>query len=152
ASSVTVVDPGYKLVNITSLRTPGVNSTTSKYIVVDICTSEAQDSALLAPGVVGVPTVNPVTGDRERELFGKWHALSGLAGINYTPNTDTLFYLRFARGYRPGGFGSTTAGFLPLNPYTDKERLNSYEAGTKFTLWSKLQMDISLYRYDYFDQ
>lgn len=150
----TPIEPGYRLIDVSSLGTvaPGAVTATCPgglYRNITNVVACSTFKALLAPGVVTIPIVNPVTGERERELAGKWGALTGSLGINYTPNTDTLFYFRFARGYRPGGFGSTTAGFLPLNPYTDKETIDSYETGTKFTLWSKLQLDISLFRYNY---
>src|SRR4029079_6641219 len=49
-------------------------------------------------------------------------------------------------------FGNANAGFVSLNPYADKEIIDSYEAGTKFTLWNKLQMNVSAFYYDYKDQ
>lgn len=153
-----VLEPGYRLVDVTSMTTTGAVTVACPGGVYRnvgglalACASAGNSAALLGPGVDAIPTVNPITGNRERTEHGKWQALTGSIGINYSPNEDTLIYVRYAKGYRPGGFGSGTAGYLPLNPYTDKELLDSYETGTKFTLWNKLQMNVSAFFYDYHD-
>jgi iron complex outermembrane recepter protein len=165
-----VVPPGYRLVDVTNIPFT-INPYASTFLGgacapmagapagglvrivngVQACANTNPTHALLGPGVMGLSTYNPETGERERDSFGKWHALTGSVGVDYTPNDDTLVYFRYAKGYRPGGFGSATAGFLPLNPYTDKESIDSYEIGTKFTLWNKLQMNVSGFYYDYAD-
>jgi iron complex outermembrane recepter protein len=150
----TTLEPGYSLLDVSGQGTVGAPTTacpTGTRTISGI-TGCSNQQVLLAPGVVGLTTVNPVTGNRERELFGKWSALTGSLGLDYTPNDDTLIYFRYAHGYRPGGFGNANAGFISLNPYADKEIIDSYEAGTKFTLWNKLQMNFSAFYYDYKDQ
>ncbi len=100
------------------------------------------------PGVQFVK-VDPLTGNRLRRNVGKWHALTGGFSLSYKPDEDSLYYIRYAKGYRPGGFGATSAGFLPINPYADKELLDTWEVGAKLTLWNKLQLNGDLFYYDY---
>jgi iron complex outermembrane receptor protein len=148
-----VLEPRYRLLDLGSRGTltavPSTTCASGFQRTISGLTACSNFQALLGPGVSDIATINPDTGMRERDEFGKWSALTGSLGLDYTPNDDTLVYFRYAHGYRPGGFGSATAGYLPLNPYTDKEIIDSYEVGTKFTLWNKLQMNISGFYYDY---
>lgn len=63
-----------------------------------------------------------------RTLKGEWDAFTGTAGVEYRPVDDTLLFGKYSRGYKAGGFNNL--GFA-LNPYTDSEFVDSYEAGWK---------------------
>lgn len=93
--------------------------------------------------------IDPVSGNRVRDLDGEWDALTGTFGIDYTPLDDVLIYFRMASGYRPGGFD---VGFLPAVPQVDEEVLTSYELGYKATLMDTLQLSTSAFYYDFQDQ
>jgi iron complex outermembrane receptor protein len=78
--------------------------------------------------------------------------LSGLLGVEYRPNTDTLFYGTFSKGYRSGGFpGGFAASPAQLKPF-DAENVYAYEAGFKATLLeNSFQLNASAYYYDWQD-
>jgi iron complex outermembrane recepter protein len=104
--------------------------------------------AALPRGVIRDNGIDPVTGYRSRDFESDWTAVTGSAGVDFKPTTDDLIYLRFARGYRPGGFN---AGFLYDPPMVDKESVDSYEVGYKTTLFERLQLSTSVFYYDYRD-
>lgn len=101
---------------------------------------------LMAPGTVGLPETDS-DGNRVRYLAGDWSGLTGDIGINYTPNDNTLLYARFSRGYRPGGFNAY--GFITSKPEFDKETVDSYEVGEKMLIGTSIQLNSSLFYYDY---
>lgn len=104
--------------------------------------------APLQPGVIRDRGIDPVTGYRIRDFKADWDALTGSIGLDYTPTSDDLIYLRAARGYRPGGFN---AGFLYENPTIGEELVDSFEIGYKSTLFDRLQLTASAFYYDYSD-
>jgi iron complex outermembrane receptor protein len=63
-----------------------------------------------------------------RTLKDEWEAVTGMLGVEYRPLDDTLLFGKYSRGYKAGGFNNL--GFA-LNPYTDSEFVDSYEAGWK---------------------
>jgi iron complex outermembrane receptor protein len=69
--------------------------------------------------------------------------------LDYSPNTDTLYYAGINRGVKAGSFNAPLfGGFSRYKP----EVLVSYEAGTKHTLnEGKVQINGSLFHYDYAD-
>ena len=71
--------------------------------------------------------------------------LTWLAGVNYTPNADTLIYGKVSTGYKSGGFDS-------VGPY-DPETNLAYEAGAKLTIGDRGQHIVNLagFYYDYTD-
>ena len=67
-----------------------------------------------------------------------WSATIGHLSVEYTPNDDLLYYLRFSTGFRAGGFNES--GILDLDedpadrlvdPTFPSEALRNYEAGIK---------------------
>jgi iron complex outermembrane receptor protein len=88
--------------------------------------------------------------DRRNLLDGEWHATTGTAGLEWTPNDDTLTFLKYTRGYKSGGFsaGNFAEG---RTGYTEPEYINSYEFGIKQTLAERLTANVSLFYYDYED-
>jgi iron complex outermembrane receptor protein len=104
--------------------------------------------APLPPGVIRDRGIDPVDGYRKRDFKQDWTALTGSIGVDFKPTDDNLLFLRYARGYRPGGFN---AGFLYDPPMVDKESLDSYEIGWKATLFERLQVSTTAFFYDYRD-
>ena len=41
-----------------------------------------------------------------QSLAGEWHATTGTAGLEWTPNDDTLAFVKYTRGYKSGGFNA----------------------------------------------
>jgi iron complex outermembrane receptor protein len=92
--------------------------------------------------------VNP-DGGLTRNLEGEWDGVSGTAGFQWRPNDDTNLYLRYARGYKAGGF-IASANMAP-GVYAEPEYLNSYELGWKQTFGGRFQLNSAVFFYDYTD-
>jgi iron complex outermembrane receptor protein len=104
-----------------------------------------QPNIPLPPGVVSRPTLDPATGNWVRQLQASWNAVTGTAGLEWTPNDNVLGYFKYSRGYKAGGLN---AGSIVAVPETNPEFLNAYEIGAK---WStrKFQINEAIYFYDY---
>ena len=100
-----------------------------------------------APGVDG-PAVAQANGSYDRRLDGQWGAVTGTAGLEYSPNATTLTYAKYSRGYKSGGFNG---GPIVADPETLPETINAYEAGAKEVFNRKLQANLALFYYDYTD-
>jgi iron complex outermembrane receptor protein len=95
--------------------------------------------------------INPVNGVATRELAASWEEVTGVLGVDWTPDDDTLIYGKYNRGYKPGGLGcADTNCNLTVTPYTDKELVNAFELGYKRE-WSdwNLTTNATLFYYDY---
>jgi iron complex outermembrane receptor protein len=99
------------------------------------------------PGVVGPPTLNPATGFFSRGLSASWSAVTGTAGAEWTPDSHSLVYAKYSRGYKAGGFNAG-AGIV-VSPETEPEFLDAYEAGAKHDFGRTLQINSALFFYDY---
>ena len=75
--------------------------------------------------------------------------MSGTVGLQWQPSDDTNLYLRYARGYKAGGF-IASANMAP-GVYADPEYLNSYELGWKQTFGGRFQLNTAVFFYDYKD-
>ena len=99
--------------------------------------------------VLGPVFVDPTTGQKHRSLKADWQGWTGTAGLDWTPDPDTLAYAKFTRGYKAGGFN---AGSLTAFPSTKAEFINAYEVGLKKDLLDRtLQANLSAFYYDYKD-
>ncbi|HEY5107935.1 MAG TPA: TonB-dependent receptor [Caulobacteraceae bacterium] len=103
------------------------------------------------PGVVGPTVYNSQTGFATRFYDAHWSALTGTAGVEWTPNADTLLYAKYSRGYKAGGFDIGIGTTLGPSPETNPEHVNSYEIGFKKDFGRTLQTNVSLFYYDYTD-
>jgi iron complex outermembrane receptor protein len=80
-------------------------------------------------------------------------AVTGRAGIDFTPTADSLLYLSYSRGYRSGAFNGqflfSFSDFTNVRP----ETLDSVEVGWK-TQWfdHRLQLDGAIFHYQYKNQ
>jgi iron complex outermembrane receptor protein len=62
-----------------------------------------------------------------------WSKFTPQATLSWTPSTDVLTYLKFATGYKGGGFENDAAsGAVAATPY-EPETVNNYELGIKWT-------------------
>ncbi|MBS0365216.1 MAG: TonB-dependent receptor [Proteobacteria bacterium] len=89
------------------------------------------------------PVVTPVP------LHGSnnWNDFSPRVVLNYKPDTNTLLYVSWTRGYQAGGFNA----LAPVSHYAP-EKVRSYEAGLKSYLPAyRLTFNASLYYYQYLD-
>jgi outer membrane receptor protein involved in Fe transport len=89
----------------------------------------------------------------DANLAQKEHNLSWRAGLNYKPARDTLLYALVSRGYKAGGYpaalNTNATEFTPVR----QERLTSYEAGAKVSLFNgALRANVAGFYYDYRDK
>jgi len=85
-------------------------------------------------------------GDYQRCLGDHSSSVSGTAGIEWTPDHDTLIYARYNRGYKAFGLN---AGVISANPEAAPEHVNDYEVGLKKTFGHSLTIDADAFYYDY---
>jgi len=83
------------------------------------------------------------------EGIGKYHALTPKFGVQYQATRAILFYASATRGYKSGGFNTTSRtasaalGFQP-------ETLWDYEAGLKSEFLDRhIRLNLSVFHYDY---
>jgi len=92
-----------------------------------------------------------VTGNAYRDLYTTFEEVTGVLGVDWTPDSDTLVYGKYNRGYKPGGLGCAAVNCsLVVTPFTDKELVDAFELGYKKT-WSDwdLTTNATLFYYDY---
>lgn len=115
-------------------------------------------TGVAARGVTNVTTTNPLgiykdntTGNVYRDLEASWEEVTGVLGVDWTPDDDTLIYGKYNRGYKPGGLGcAATFCLMVPTPYTDKELVDAFELGFKreWPEWN-LTTNATLFYYDY---
>jgi iron complex outermembrane receptor protein len=105
----------------------------------------ATPAGCLYPGVKGIPNLQ-ANGLWNRNLGANWHAPTGTVGLEWTPNPNTLGYLKYSRGYKSGGFNAST---ISVNPESQAEHIDAFEIGGKETFDKALQINAALYYYNY---
>jgi iron complex outermembrane receptor protein len=101
------------------------------------------------PGVTGPTTYNPATGFASRHYYATWQAVTGTAGLEWTPDSDTLVYGKYSRGYKSGGYNIGIFTVLSFQPLTAAEHVDSFEIGLKKTLFRTLTADMAAFYYNY---
>lgn len=115
--------------------------------VLDATQGISLDVTQSATGCVGC--VASPNGGLRRNLKADYNGVSGTLGLQWHPTDETNVYLRYARGYKAGGF-IASANMAP-GVYADPEYLNSYEFGWKQQLGGRFQLNTALFYYDYKD-
>ena len=105
----------------------------------------------LPKGVTSLTTYNPANGLATRQYNASWQSPSGTLGIEWTPDTDSLFYAKYGRGYKSGGYNIGIFTVLSFNPWTAAEHVNSFEVGAKHTFGHFLTANAAVFYYDYSD-
>jgi iron complex outermembrane recepter protein len=94
----------------------------------------------------GVGVYNAATGFEDRTLGATWSAVTGEATVTWQPDTTTLLYAKYSRGYKTGGFnGGQVAAF----PETAPEYVDAIEGGVKKSLGSVFQVNGAVFFYNY---
>jgi iron complex outermembrane receptor protein len=94
---------------------------------------------------------DPLTGNAFRDLEASWEEVTGVLGVDWTPDNDTLIYAKYNRGYKPGGLGCANVFcVLVPTPYTDQETVDAVELGFKrdWRSWNLVTNAVAFY-YDY---
>jgi iron complex outermembrane receptor protein len=92
------------------------------------------------------PCIINAAGAAATTLDAHWDALTGVAGVSWTPATDILAYAKYSRGYKAGGFNS---GINAVNPETAAETVDAFEVGYKETFGRTFQANVATFYYDY---
>jgi iron complex outermembrane receptor protein len=106
-------------------------------------------SGNLLPGVKTATVIDPTTGLAKRELDASWEATTGTVGLEWTPNSDTLVYGKYSRGYKAGGFNSGIVAPVVQFPLTDAEHNDAFEVGLKWNYGRTFQANLAAYYYNY---
>src|SRR5271163_453804 len=85
-------------------------------------------------------------GAAQTSLDDHWDAVTGTAGVSWTPATDILAYAKYSRGYKAGGFNS---GINAVDPETAMETVDAFEVGYKQTLGRTFQANVATFYYNY---
>jgi iron complex outermembrane receptor protein len=93
----------------------------------------------------GPCTIN-AAGAAQTSLDAHWDAVTGVAGVSWTPATDILGYAKYSRGYKAGGFNS---GQNFPDPETSQETVDAFEVGYKQTFGRTFQANLATFYYDY---
>jgi iron complex outermembrane receptor protein len=101
------------------------------------------------PKGVDGPTIYGADGFATRKYDASWDAVTGTAGVDWTPSEDTLAYGKYSRGYRSGGFNVGIFTVLAPSPWTNKESVDSFEVGLKKSVGDWLTANMALYHYGY---
>jgi iron complex outermembrane receptor protein len=103
----------------------------------------------LPRGVTGLTTYNPVNGLASRSYHSSWDALTGTVKVDWTPDDATLVYGSYSKGYKSGGFNIGIFTVLSFSPWTDKEKVDSFEIGAKHSFGDWLTVNTALFHYAY---
>ena len=129
---------------------PGLTATQLGSLTPNIDLTAAAVGALLTQGFPGAGKtfINANTGFAERDLNATWTAVTGEATLDFTPDRDSLYYFRYARGYKSGGFSTYTIGALPE---TSPEYVDSFEIGAKKTIGRTITLNGAAFYYNYYN-
>ncbi|MBA3810142.1 MAG: TonB-dependent receptor [Caulobacteraceae bacterium] len=119
----------------------------SLFPAIDVTT--ALTSTAPAKGVTCATTLQTTgrfAGDVQRCLGDHSDALTGTAGIEWTPDRDTLVYVRYNRGYKAFALN---AGLVHADPEALPEHVDDFEGGVKKTFGRTLTVDADAFYYDY---
>jgi len=93
----------------------------------------------------GPCTIN-AAGAAQTSLDAHWDAVTGVAGVSWTPAPDILGYAKYSRGYKAGGFNS---GINAVDPETAAETVDAFEVGYKQTIGRTFQANLATFYYNY---
>jgi len=96
--------------------------------------------------VASIATSGPFDGAAVRCLSDKSSAVTGTAGIEWTPDDETLVYARYNRGYKAFALN---AGWVGYSAEAAPEHVNDYEVGFKKTFNHNFILDVDGFYYDY---
>lgn len=73
-------------------------------------------------------------------------------GIDYRPNSDTMIYASWSRGFRSGGFSPRAGSAASASKSYQPETVDSYEVGGKFDLFDRrVQLNVAAFVSKYKD-
>jgi iron complex outermembrane receptor protein len=97
------------------------------------------------PGVCSNTAVDLANGFATRQYCNKWSAVTGTAGIQWTPDADTNAYFRYSRGYKDGGLRIGIDTTIGNSPNTNAEHSDNFEIGLKRSFGRTFQANLALF-------
>ena len=94
-------------------------------------------------------TYDPANGLATRHYNSTWSSPSGTLGLEWTPDPDSLYYAKYGRGYKSGGYNIGIFTVLSFEPWTDAEHVDSFEIGAKHTFGHFLTANLAAFWYNY---
>ena len=91
-------------------------------------------------------SVNPFNFNRKDH----WNNLSPMASLDYQFSPATMAYLRYAKGFKSGGFNGRANEVGSATQY-DPETVDSFEAGLKTTVARQLRFNVAVFHNSYKD-
>ena len=85
-------------------------------------------------------------GQWARNFGATWGAWTGEITLNWQPDSETLAYAKYSRGYKTGGFNSS---YIAANPETAPEYVDAGEIGAKKLFGSIFQINGAVFYYNY---
>ena len=113
----------------------------------DITSALVSHNGLGDKGTCSLPTLLP-NGVYTRCLSDSSSAVTGTAGVEWTPDHETLAYARYSRGYKAFGLN---AGTIAPQPESAPEHVDDYELGLKKSFGRTLTLDMAVFYYSYQD-
>ena len=111
----------------------------------DITSAVISSNGLNDKGACSLPTVQ-ANGTYTRCLNDSSSATTGTAGVEWTPDHETLAYARYSKGYKAFGLN---AGTIAPQPESAPEHVDDYELGLKKSFGRTLTLDMALFYYNY---
>ena len=138
---------GFEQFRSVEFALPGLNfgTGTPAVDITPILVAPAMPNGKPYPGT-SVGVFNAATGKEVRALNASFHAVTGTAGVEWTPDEETLLYAKYSRGYKTGGFNS---GTLAPAPETQPEFVDAWELGLKKQFGRTFQANIAAFYYNY---
>lgn len=102
-------------------------------------------------GITGPTVYDPATGRASRPYGASWEAVTGTAGLEWSPDSDTMAYAKYSRGYKSGGFNIGIFTVLSFDAYTREESVDSFELGLKKNFGPTIQTNVAAFHYRYKD-
>jgi iron complex outermembrane recepter protein len=120
------------------------------------CTGNSANGALalilMIPGNPACTQFNATGAGAPTQSTLKEDNLSWRAGLDFTPNKDTLVYLNVSRGFKVGAFPLIPAVFAFQYDPATQEKLTAYEIGFKLSASRAVQLNGAVFYYDYADK
>jgi iron complex outermembrane recepter protein len=103
----------------------------------------------VTPGVSSLTRVDPASGFASRDYENSWTATTGTLGVQWEPDSDTMAYGRYSRGYKAGALRVGIDTVISSSPNSEPEYADAFEVGLKKNFGSTLQTNIAVFHTKY---
>jgi iron complex outermembrane receptor protein len=128
--------------SLVGAATPAIDLTPTLCAAANASSDHAGQVSTCAVGADGVA---------RRLLKDSSNAVTGTAGLEWTPHQGALAYARYSRGYKSFGLNAGNSLISGGPTSVAPEKMNAYELGLKQTLAGRLVVNVALFYSDYRD-